>query len=105
MVIIWEILYEGDTLVTFIYEKLRFSDIMQGLPKMEQVLKVCSIDSISINLEKKMENWNECIIRIVRIPWRFLIGAELTIVQSRIFLVNKIQKVYRSRGYKSIIGI
>ena len=85
-----EILYEGDTLVTFIYEKSRFGDIMQGLPKMEQVLEVRSIDSISINLEKKVENWNECITRIVRIPWRFLIGAELTIVQSRISFVNKI---------------
>ncbi|KAJ6288120.1 hypothetical protein OIU78_003942 [Salix suchowensis] len=93
-----EILYEGDTLVTFIYEKSRSGDITQGLPKVEQVLEVRSIDSISINLEKRVENWNECITRIVGIPWGFLIGAELTIVQSRISLVNKIQKVYRSQG-------
>nr|YP_009711467.1 RNA polymerase beta'' subunit [Homalium stenophyllum]QGA47009.1 RNA polymerase beta'' subunit [Homalium stenophyllum] len=93
-----EILYEGDTLVTFIYEKSRSGDITQGLPKVEQVLEVRSIDSISINLEKRVESWNECITRIVGIPWGFLIGAELTIVQSRISLVNKIQKVYRSQG-------
>nr|YP_010383339.1 RNA polymerase beta'' subunit [Excoecaria agallocha]UEQ12743.1 RNA polymerase beta'' subunit [Excoecaria agallocha] len=93
-----EILYEGDTLVTFIYEKSRSGDITQGLPKVEQVLEVRSIDSISINLEKRVEGWNECITRILGIPWRFLIGAELTIVQSRISLVNKIQKVYRSQG-------
>jgi len=31
-----------------------------------------------------------------------LIGAELTIVQNHIFLVNKIQKVYQSRGYRFI---
>ncbi|KAL4190800.1 hypothetical protein AMTRI_Chr07g26530 [Amborella trichopoda] len=49
-----EILYEGDTLVTFIYEKSRSSDITQGFPK-------------------------------------------LTILQSRISLVNKIQKVYQSQ--------
>jgi DNA-directed RNA polymerase subunit beta' len=100
-----EILYEKDTLVTFIYEKSRSGDITQGLSKVEQVLEVRSIDSISINLEKRVENWNECITRIVRIPWGFLIGDELTIVQSRISLVNKIQKVYRSPGYRSIIGI
>ena len=47
------------------------------------------------NLEKRVEGWNE---RITRIPWGFLIGAELTIAQSRISLVNKIQKVYRSQG-------
>nr|YP_010511967.1 RNA polymerase beta'' subunit [Amburana cearensis]UXL83291.1 RNA polymerase beta'' subunit [Amburana cearensis] len=93
-----EILYEGDILVTFIYEKSRSGDITQGLPKVEQVLEVRSIDSISMNLEKRVDAWNERITRILGIPWGFLIGAELTIVQSRISLVNKIQKVYRSQG-------
>nr|YP_009644092.1 RNA polymerase beta subunit [Fraxinus latifolia]YP_009673988.1 RNA polymerase beta'' subunit [Fraxinus pennsylvanica]YP_010955443.1 RNA polymerase beta'' subunit [Fraxinus velutina]QDH07636.1 RNA polymerase beta'' chain [Fraxinus sp. OR-2019]UFJ43862.1 RNA polymerase beta'' subunit [Fraxinus chinensis]QBS51855.1 RNA polymerase beta subunit [Fraxinus latifolia]QDC21460.1 RNA polymerase beta'' subunit [Fraxinus pennsylvanica]WMX20545.1 RNA polymerase beta'' subunit [Fraxinus velutina] len=93
-----EILYEGDTLITFIYEKSRSGDITQGLPKVEQVLEVRSIDSISMNLEKRVEGWNERITRILGMPWGFLISAELTIVQSRISLVNKIQKVYRSQG-------
>nr|UBX38565.1 RNA polymerase beta'' subunit [Bupleurum fruticosum] len=93
-----EILYEGDTLVTFLYEKSRSGDITQGLPKVEQVLEVRSIDSISMSLEKRVEGWNECITRILGIPWGFLIGAELIIVQSRISLVNKIQRVYRSQG-------
>nr|YP_009272493.1 RNA polymerase beta' subunit [Utricularia reniformis]AMN14343.1 RNA polymerase beta' subunit [Utricularia reniformis] len=93
-----EILYEGDSLITFIYEKSRSGDITQGLPKVEQVLEVRSIDSISMNLKKKVEGWNECITRILGIPWAFLIRAELTIVQSSISLVNKIQKVYRSQG-------
>ena len=53
-----EILYEGDTLVTFIYEKSRSGDITQGLPKVEQVLEVRSIDSISMNLENRVEGWN-----------------------------------------------
>nr|YP_010987183.1 RNA polymerase beta'' subunit [Krascheninnikovia ceratoides]WOL38654.1 RNA polymerase beta'' subunit [Krascheninnikovia ceratoides] len=93
-----EIIYEGDTLVTFIYEKSRSGDITQGLPKVEQVLEVRSIDSISMNLEKRIDGWHERITRILGIPWGFLIGAELTIAQSRISLVNKIQKVYRSQG-------
>nr|YP_010513298.1 RNA polymerase beta'' subunit [Centrosema coriaceum]UXL84869.1 RNA polymerase beta'' subunit [Centrosema coriaceum] len=93
-----EILYEGDVLVTFIYEKSRSGDITQGLPKVEQVLEVRSIDSISMNLEKRVHTWSAHIIRILGIPWGFLIGAELTIAQSRISLVNKIQKVYRSQG-------
>nr|YP_009476174.1 DNA-directed RNA polymerase beta'' chain [Eurycorymbus cavaleriei]AVM38177.1 DNA-directed RNA polymerase beta'' chain [Eurycorymbus cavaleriei] len=93
-----ELLYEGDILVTFIYEKSRSGDITQGLPKVEQVLEVRSIDSISMNLEKRVEGWNARITRILGIPWGFVIGAALTIVQSRISLVNKIQKVYRSQG-------
>nr|YP_009705497.1 RNA polymerase beta''subunit [Valeriana officinalis]QFQ35191.1 RNA polymerase beta''subunit [Valeriana officinalis]URQ21563.1 RNA polymerase beta'' subunit [Valeriana officinalis]WRH31224.1 RNA polymerase beta'' subunit [Valeriana fauriei] len=92
------ILYAGDTLLTFIYEKSRSGDITQGLPKVERVLEVRSIDSISTNLEKRVRGWNECITRILGIPWGFVIGTELTIVQSRISLVNKIQKVYRSQG-------
>nr|WLS49625.1 RNA polymerase beta'' subunit [Bistorta macrophylla] len=93
-----EIVYEGDTLVTFIYEKSRSGDITQGLPKVEQVLEVRSLESISINLERRIGAWNERITGILGLPWGFLIGAELTIVQSRIALVNKIQKVYRSQG-------
>nr|YP_010883173.1 RNA polymerase beta'' subunit [Aspidistra fimbriata]WIF28397.1 RNA polymerase beta'' subunit [Aspidistra fimbriata] len=93
-----ETLSEGDTLVTFIYEKSRSGDITQGLPKVEQILEVRSIGSISMNLERRVEGWNERIPRVLGIPWGFLIGAELTIAQSRISLVNKIQKVYRSQG-------
>nr|YP_009566994.1 RNA polymerase beta' subunit [Ipomoea cynanchifolia]YP_009567424.1 RNA polymerase beta' subunit [Ipomoea x leucantha]AGW96582.1 RNA polymerase beta' subunit [Ipomoea trifida]QBB74219.1 RNA polymerase beta' subunit [Ipomoea triloba]QBB73617.1 RNA polymerase beta' subunit [Ipomoea cynanchifolia]QBB74305.1 RNA polymerase beta' subunit [Ipomoea x leucantha]QCU82296.1 RpoC2 [Ipomoea triloba] len=93
-----ETFYEGDTLVTFHYEKSRSGDITQGLPKVEQVLEVRSVDSISLNLERRVEGWNKCLTRILGIPWGFLIGAELTIAQSRISLVNKIQKVYRSQG-------
>ncbi|KAL5074404.1 hypothetical protein RYX36_013388 [Vicia faba] len=94
----WEILSQGDILVTFIYEKSRSGDITQGLPKVEQILEIRSIDSISMNLEKRIDAWNECITKILGMPWGFLIGAELTIAQIRISLVNKIQKVYRSQG-------
>uniref|UniRef100_A0AAU7E4Q0 DNA-directed RNA polymerase subunit beta'' n=1 Tax=Hypericum petiolulatum TaxID=1137009 RepID=A0AAU7E4Q0_9ROSI len=93
-----EILYEGDTLITFLYEKARSSDITQGLPKVEQVLEVRSINSISPNLEERVQDWNGCITKILGIPWGFLIGAKLTLVQSRISLVNEIQQVYRSQG-------
>nr|UFH81893.1 RNA polymerase beta'' subunit [Myosoton aquaticum] len=93
-----KLIYEGDTLVTFIYEKSRSGDITQGLPKVEQVLEVRSVDSISMNLEKRINGWNERIKKSLGIPWGFLVGAELIIAQSRISLVNKIQKVYRSQG-------
>ncbi|KAL8547810.1 hypothetical protein ACS0TY_007224 [Phlomoides rotata] len=80
------------------YGEILSDDITQGLPKVEQVLEVRSIDSISMNLDKRIEGWNERLTRILGISWVFLIGAELTIVHSRISLVNKIQKVYRSQG-------
>nr|WNK76137.1 RNA polymerase beta'' subunit [Neoscirpus dioicus]WNK76156.1 RNA polymerase beta'' subunit [Neoscirpus dioicus] len=91
-----EILYKGDVLVTFLYEKSRSSDITQGLPKVEQFFEARSL--ILINLKRRVEGWNERIPRILGVPWVFFIGAELTIAQSRISLVNEIQKVYRSQG-------
>nr|YP_009239042.1 RNA polymerase beta' subunit [Monsonia emarginata]AKF43123.1 RNA polymerase beta'' subunit [Monsonia emarginata]AML26866.1 RNA polymerase beta' subunit [Monsonia emarginata] len=93
-----KILSAGGTLVTFLYKKSRSSDITQGLPKVERMFEVRSTDSISMNLKERAQGWNECITRILGIPWGFLIGAELTMAQSRISLVNEIQRVYRSQG-------
>nr|YP_010291451.1 RNA polymerase beta'' subunit [Cyperus flavidus]YP_010292797.1 RNA polymerase beta'' subunit [Cyperus sp. YangQE3368]ULQ64990.1 RNA polymerase beta'' subunit [Cyperus sp. YangQE3368]ULQ67457.1 RNA polymerase beta'' subunit [Cyperus flavidus] len=93
-----EIFYKGDVLVTFLYEKSRSSDITQGLPKVEKFFEVRSIDLILINQKRRVEGWNQRISRILGVPWVFFIGAELTIAQSRISLVNEIQKVYRSQG-------
>lgn len=93
-----EIFYKGDVLVTFLYEKSRSSDITQGLPKVEKFFEARSIDLLLINLKRRVEGWNERVPRILGVPWVFFIGAELTIAQSRISLVNEIQKVYRSQG-------
>nr|YP_010251965.1 RNA polymerase beta'' subunit [Carex agglomerata]QTX08807.1 RNA polymerase beta'' subunit [Carex agglomerata] len=93
-----EIFYKGDALVTFLYEKSRSSDITQGLPKVEKFFEARSMDLLLINLKRKVEGWNERIPRILGVPWVFFIGTELTIAQSRISLVNEIQKVYRSQG-------
>ncbi|KAJ0086602.1 hypothetical protein Patl1_06891 [Pistacia atlantica] len=74
-----KILYEGNTLLKFIYEKSISGPsgvITLGL-SIEPVLEVCSIDSISMNLEKRVEGWNVCITKILGIPWGFLIGPDL----------------------------
>jgi DNA-directed RNA polymerase subunit beta' len=53
-----EIVRKGDTLITLIYERLKSRDIIQGLPKVEQLLQAHPINSISIDLEKGFEDWN-----------------------------------------------
>ncbi|KAH0681324.1 hypothetical protein KY284_022409 [Solanum tuberosum] len=78
---------------------IEYRGVKEFRPKYQmKVLELRSTDSISMNLEKRVESWNKCIPRILGIPWVFLIGAELTIAQSQISLVNKIQQVYRSQG-------
>ncbi|KAK7315189.1 hypothetical protein VNO77_33724 [Canavalia gladiata] len=49
-----EILYEGDILVTFIYEKSRSGDITQGLPKVEQYQGISFSDLMYVtNIDEK----------------------------------------------------
>ncbi|KAH0850325.1 hypothetical protein HID58_095634 [Brassica napus] len=80
------------------FTKVGYISYIYYMKNRDPVLEVRSIDSISLNLEKRIRGWNRCITRILGIPWGFLIGAELTIVQSRISLVHKIHKVYSIPG-------
>ncbi|GER52570.1 DNA-directed RNA polymerase subunit beta'' [Striga asiatica] len=48
-----------------------------------------------VNRKKRVEGWNERITRILEMPWTFLIGAELTIVQSQL-LKTEIKCYYNS---------
>nr|YP_010576332.1 RNA polymerase beta'' subunit [Angiopteris fokiensis]UZN43873.1 RNA polymerase beta'' subunit [Angiopteris fokiensis] len=93
-----DILKEGDTLITLIYERLRSGDIIQGLPKVEQLLEARSINSVSLDLEKNFLFWNNTMIRLVGNFWSHFLGVKTSIEQCQLFLVNKVQKVYRSQG-------
>lgn len=58
-----KILRKGDTFFIFIYEKSRYDDLTQGLPKVELLSEVRSIISASMNLKKRFQK--EHIIRIL----------------------------------------
>nr|QZJ47977.1 RNA polymerase beta'' subunit [Tetraphis pellucida] len=93
-----EIIKEGDTLITLIYERLKSGDIIQGLPKVEQLLEARPINSVSINLEKGFEDWNKDMTNFFGSLWGFFLSARISMEQSQINLVDQIQKVYRSQG-------
>ena len=95
-----EILDKGDTLITLIYERLKSSDIIQGLPKVEQLSEARLNNSISINLKESFENWTGDMTRFLGSLWGLFISARITMEQSQIHLVNQIQKVYRSQGVR-----
>jgi DNA-directed RNA polymerase subunit beta' len=61
-----EVVREGDTLITLIYERLKPGDIIQGLSKVEQLLQAHPINSVSIDLEKGFEDWNRDMINFFR---------------------------------------
>nr|BBF91002.1 RNA polymerase beta subunit-2 [Pherosphaera fitzgeraldii] len=93
-----EIIYEGDALITLLYERLTTDDIIQGLPKIEQLSEARSTNSISKNLKKNVKNWNRDMPKIIGRLWGSFISARVTMEQSQIQLVNQIQRVYRSQG-------
>jgi len=93
-----EIVKEGDTLITLVYERLKSGDIIQGLPKVEQLLEARPINSVSIHLEKGFEDWNKDMTSFFGNIWGYFLSAQISMEQSQLNLVDQIQKVYRSQG-------
>ncbi|KAG6540706.1 hypothetical protein Mapa_017842 [Marchantia paleacea] len=93
-----EFIKEGDTLITLIYERLKSGDIIQGLPKVEQLLEARPINSVSINLENGFEDWNNDMIKFIGNLWGFFLSTKISMEQGQINLVDQIQKVYQSQG-------
>ena len=93
-----EIVKEGDTLITLVYERLKSGDIIQGLPKVEQLLEARLINSVSIHLEKGFEDWNKDMTNFFGSLWGYFFSARISMEQSQLNLVDQIQKVYRSQG-------
>jgi DNA-directed RNA polymerase subunit beta' len=85
-------------LITLIYERLKSRDIIQGLPKVEQLLEARPINSISIDLEKGFEDWNRDMTNFFGNLWGFFISAMISMEQSQIILVDQIQGVYQSQS-------
>nr|QWW92844.1 RNA polymerase beta'' subunit [Herbertus javanicus] len=93
-----EFVKEGDTLITLIYERLKSGDIIQGLPKVEQLLEARPANLVSINLENSFEDWNNDMKKFIGNLWGFFLSTKIGIEQGQIILVDQIQKVYQSQG-------
>nr|YP_009258428.1 beta'' subunit of RNA polymerase [Spirogyra maxima]ANI25319.1 beta'' subunit of RNA polymerase [Spirogyra maxima] len=86
----------GKTLLSLIYERLRTSDITQGLPKAEQLLEARPNNEVGINLQQYFEDWTKRIKKYLILPYS-LFTAKL-VKHSQIDLVNRIQAVYLAQG-------
>jgi DNA-directed RNA polymerase subunit beta' len=93
-----EFVREGNTLITLIYERLKSGDIIQGLPKVEQLLEARSVNVVSINLENSFEDWNNDMKKFIGNLWGFFLSTKIGIEQGQVILVDQIQKVYQSQG-------
>nr|BCA77658.1 RNA polymerase beta subunit-2 [Chamaecyparis formosensis] len=93
-----KILYEGDTLITMSYERLKSDDIIQGLPKVEQLSEARSNTLISKNRKKKFKELNRHLAIFFGNFWGSFTSVRITMEDSQNQLVNEIQKIYRSQG-------
>lgn len=91
-----EIVAKGKTLLSLIYERLKTSDITQGLPKAEQLLEARPNNEVSINLQQYFENWITRIRKYLLSPYS--IFTPKLVQHSQIDLVNRIQAVYLAQG-------
>jgi DNA-directed RNA polymerase subunit beta' len=69
MVIMEKLCDKGDTLRTLICERFKSSDIIQGLPKVEQLSEAYLNNSMSMNLIESFENWTGGYDKIY---WKYL---------------------------------
>lgn len=91
-----ETVLEGKTLLSLIYERLKTSDITQGLPKAEQLLEVRPNNEVSINLQQYFEDWTKRMKKYLLLPYS--IFTPKLVKHSQIDLVNRIQAVYLAQG-------
>nr|YP_010981797.1 RNA polymerase beta'' subunit [Lygodium flexuosum]UYS92448.1 RNA polymerase beta'' subunit [Lygodium flexuosum] len=89
---------KGDTLITLPYDRLRSGDIIQGLPKIEQLLESRSIASFPTGTENVFERWNRGVIRSIGNLWSRFVGAGASMEHCQLVLIDQIQKVYGLQG-------
>nr|YP_008082402.1 RNA polymerase beta subunit-2 [Taiwania flousiana]AGL11248.1 RNA polymerase beta subunit-2 [Taiwania flousiana] len=93
-----KILYKGDTLITLLYERLKSDDIIQGLPKVEQLSEARSNTSISKNRKRNFQKLKRHLAIFFGNFWGSFISVRITMEHSQNHLVNEIQRIYRSQG-------
>lgn len=89
---------EGDTLITLTYERLKSGDIIQGLPKVEQLLEARSMNPVSIDLENTFRDWSNDMKKFIGNLWGVFLSAKISAKQGQMILVDQIQEVYKSQG-------
>nr|YP_009694711.1 RNA polymerase beta subunit [Ephedra intermedia]QEI59819.1 RNA polymerase beta subunit [Ephedra intermedia] len=93
-----EMINQGNSLITYLYERFQSSDITRGLPKVEQFLEAHSKNPVVQSLENSFRKWNQDMTITLGSFWGLVISTKITLTQGQIHLVNQIQKVYQSQG-------
>nr|QXT44744.1 RNA polymerase beta'' subunit [Nitellopsis obtusa] len=97
-----ETIREGDILMTLIYERLKAGDIIQGLPKIEQLLEARRENIVELIVNRYFLDCTNLLTEelgtLLGSLWGFQFSAWASMERSKLDLVFEIQKVYRSQG-------
>jgi len=91
------LIYEGATLFHLIYQKAKTEDIVQGLPKIEELLearRTKDLQPIPNNSHDKLKE----LFENYKPLWGPEIAARISLKEIQQFLVDGVQKVYQSQG-------
>nr|YP_010932315.1 RNA polymerase beta'' subunit [Hormidiella parvula]WKT05945.1 RNA polymerase beta'' subunit [Hormidiella parvula] len=93
-----DIVHSGDPFLRLVYQKTKTGDIIQGLPKVEQLLEARSYHPLIERVQVRFETYKQhaCSNGIGAQPFYAATRSSLSMIQSD--LVNAIQRVYQSQG-------
>nr|YP_010958403.1 RNA polymerase b''-subunit [Vandenboschia auriculata]ALO81792.1 RNA polymerase b''-subunit [Vandenboschia auriculata] len=89
---------EGDTLITLLYDRLRSGDIIQGLPKVEQLLESRSTGFVPTRIEDILGKWNKGITRLIGNLWSHFTSVGISMEHCQLVLIDQIRNIYGSQG-------
>ncbi len=91
----FSLIQRGENIATLIFEKFKTGDIVQGLPRIEEILEARKKIDISFNphliLENKFRSYLNQGLSLYN-------ASRLSILEIQLFLVKEVQLVYQSQG-------
>nr|AOV84672.1 RNA polymerase b''-subunit [Actinostachys pennula] len=93
---------EGDTSITSPYDRSKSRDIIQGLPKVEQLLESRLIGSVPTRIVDVFEKRSEGVIEPIGNFWSHFLSAGASMEHCQSVLIDQIRKVYESQGVQVV---
>nr|YP_010619081.1 RNA polymerase b'-subunit [Pterosiphonia complanata]WAX03094.1 RNA polymerase b'-subunit [Pterosiphonia complanata] len=85
----------GENIATLIFDRFKTGDIVQGLPRIEEILEARKKIDISFNLHLILENKFRSYLAQGLNIYR---ASRLSILEIQLFLIKEVQSVYQSQG-------
>nr|YP_010850428.1 RNA polymerase b''''-subunit [Lophurella caespitosa]WGH13098.1 RNA polymerase b''''-subunit [Lophurella caespitosa] len=91
----FSLIKRGENIATLIFERFKTGDIVQGLPRIEEILEARKKIGVSFNLHLILENkFRSYLIQGLNLYQ----SSRLSILDIQLFLVKEVQSVYQSQG-------